>query len=80
MAPGFFAKLLNFGKKVWKGLKEKVQQIAPVFKDYIAPALQTFGNRLAEKSKNKDAQQFGQNLTTGLGLIAPIVERLEKTD
>ena len=80
MAPGFFAKLLNFGKKVWKGIKEKVQQLAPVYKDYIAPMLNTFGTRLSEKSKNKDAQRFGQNLREGLGLIAPIVERLEKTD
>ena len=73
MAPGFFSKLLELGKKVWNGIKTG----AGVVGKYVIPTARTLGSLMAA-APNPTAKSIGLGLNKGLGLIQPIVQRLEQ--
>ena len=73
MAPGFFHKLLEIGKKIWNGVKTG----ASVVGKYVLPTARTLGSLMAA-APNPTAKAVGLGLNKGLGMIQPIVERLER--
>ena len=81
MAPGFFHKLFDIGKKIWTKGKEVVKQIVPGVKkaiEFADPLLKTVAPAF-EKSDNASARQFGSALSKarrGLERVNPIIQRL----
>ena len=71
MAPGFFAKLAEFGKKVWNGIKTGAK-IASKVLPVVGEATQQIGQFVPHPAARKVTQGIG----TGLGFLNPIVQRI----
>ena len=64
MAPGWFSKLLEVGKKVWNGVKS-------VAKNVVAPVA-----KVAAPLIGKIPHPVAQGFSRGLQMMTPIIDRL----
>ena len=68
MAPGFWSKLADFGKKAWSGIKKGAQYVAKAI-----PVAQTVLGTIGAATGGTPVGAAAQGIGKGLGFLNPIV-------